>query len=563
MQKIAFLMMGLFCFLCNVSAEVCSDNQEAFVFEAKDAASLADTCTDAQKGLVYEVKEYGSWGDVCKLAEDTVCQLFCYRLTPNFSEPYLAPSRSGGCFGSGSCISSDGYILTNYHVVEGSVAIAVQFPKLGRNRYRVDYVGGCPDYDVALLKLTDESLALIQKTLGLEKLPFITLGDSDAVVNGEKLCSAGYPLGFENIKFTFGVGSGWEEVFGDMLQTTLPINPGNSGGPAFNKKGELIGVTSSGMTKSLTEGLNFIIPSNNIKALLEALLENPIVRSPYWGFSVVDVTPETLKYLGCENDHGALLSRVRKLSLFEKAGLKKGDVLLSLNNLKIDHHGYVKVSEDAHLVTVHNYLSRLAINSDLIISYCRDGKVHNSSVTIEQPPVLAIDDWMHWSQQLPDYDMIGGMVFSQLSMNLVRGFLQHMMSDARLHQGHHIGSIFKYGKLKKRLKSRVCLSHCLPNSQAHRSLNRLLRTCDCIVKKINEKKVRTINDVRKAILEAVDTEHIVVEFEGGIVVALPIKDILREEELLASQYGYEPSNLYKTLVDSRNNAQNEILLEGE
>ena len=141
----------------------------------------------------------GSWEQICKNSKDAVVQVFSYISEPNILKPYESPSQSGGA-GTGFFISDDGYLFTNYHVINCAIAMYIQIPSLGKERFEVEYVGGNPQRDVALLRLKEASLASVKKKLKVKQIPFLELGDSDSLTEAQMIMALGYPLGQENLK---------------------------------------------------------------------------------------------------------------------------------------------------------------------------------------------------------------------------------------------------------------------------------------------------------------------------------------------------------------------------
>lgn len=502
-----------------------------------------------------QTPEQLSWDLICKQSQSAVCQIFCCSFSPNFVEPYLSLERSGGCRGSGFCITDDGFILTNYHVVDRAIAIYIQFPMLGKNRYKADYIGGCPDYDIALLKLSEEALSDIQG-MGHNHLPYLKLGDSDSVSAGQKLAAIGYPLGHENIKISSGICSGREELDLDYIQTTIPINSGNSGGAVFNKTGDVIGVSSSKIVGVGVEGVAFVIPINNVLLLLGELMKSPVVRAPFWGIhyvavsqetldyflSLQELSPEVVAYFARVKNVGVLATRIKKHSLFELAGLLPRDIMLEINGRPIDNYGYIKLEANLPALSLRSFLSRFEFESEIDVLYLREGMLRHAQVIVQQPPDLPIKEWVHWSQKLPKHIVFGGMVVTELSLNL----LSEIAHGASAREAQSFGML-KYAKVKNRVHSRVCLSVCLPHSQAFKAFHRSKSSTDRVIKKINNREVSSINDVSEALIAGAHQKYIVIETEGGVVAALSLKDVLEEETALAEQYGYEVSEIVEEI----------------
>jgi Do/DeqQ family serine protease len=229
--------------------------------------------------------------------------------------------------GSGFIFSTDGYILTNDHVIKGAQKIKV---KLATDKvYDAKVVGSDPRTDVAVLKIDTG-----------EKLPAAVLGDSDALQVGQWALAIGNPFGLGRT-LTVGVVSatgrsdvGIEE-YENFIQTDASINPGNSGGPLLNIFGEVIGINTAIVASG--QGIGFAIPINLARSVAEQLIKTGKVTRGWLGVSIQALTPELAQSFGLETTAGALINQVIADSPAAKAGLRRGDILLSFNGKEV--HG--------------------------------------------------------------------------------------------------------------------------------------------------------------------------------------------------------------------------------
>ncbi len=233
---------------------------------------------------------------------------------------------SGVATGSGFVISEDGYILTNYHVVEG--AKSIQVTMYDETKYDATLVGYDEDNDVAVLKVD---------ATGLKP---VVLGDSSQMNVGESVMAIGNPLGELTFTYTTGIISALNRsvtVSGtsyNMIQTDCAINEGNSGGPLFNEYGEVIGIVSAKYASSEIEGLGFAIPINNVLELVEDILQNGrVTGKPSMGISVSTVTEAVAQQYNLQV--GACVNEVQAGSCAEKAGLKQGDIITAIGDTKV------------------------------------------------------------------------------------------------------------------------------------------------------------------------------------------------------------------------------------
>jgi len=222
--------------------------------------------------------------------------------------------------GSGLVISEEGYILTNNHVVEKASEIKVKLED--GKEYDAKVIGRDPKTDLALIRVTPDS----------DFPKPARLGDSDKIRVGDWVMAVGNPFGLGHT-VTTGIISAKGRVIGagpydDFLQTDAAINPGNSGGPLFNMDGEVVGINTAIVAQG--QGIGFAIPVNVATALLPQLKTGKIVRG-WLGVMIQDITPELAQSFGLQNTTGVLVSDVLADSPAEKAGLKRGDVVLQFN----------------------------------------------------------------------------------------------------------------------------------------------------------------------------------------------------------------------------------------
>ena len=261
--------------------------------------------------------------------------------------------------GSGFIIDSDGYILTNAHVVEGAEKVRVQ---LNNNKeYNADVIGIDKRTDVALVKIQGDHL------------PVAKIGDSDQVQVGDWVLAIGSPFGFSHTA-TQGIVSAVARNLpsGDyvpFIQTDAAINPGNSGGPLFNSKGEVIAINSQIYSRSgAFNGLAFSIPINMAKNIADQLKDKGEVVRGWLGVRIQGLDQTLAESFGMEKPQGALVASVEENSPAAKAGIENGDVILQYNGKA--------VSKSADLPA---YVASTPIGEKVEIKLLRDGKASASS----------------------------------------------------------------------------------------------------------------------------------------------------------------------------------------
>ena len=271
--------------------------------------------------------------------------------------------------GSGFIISSDGYLLTNNHVVEDADEVKVSLGD--RREYKAEIIGTDPRSDVAVLKIDAEDL------------PTLKIGKSDKLRVGEWVVAIGSPFQLR-FSVTSGIVSakgrsipnGSDSTYVPFIQTDVAINPGNSGGPLFNLDGEVIGINSQIYTRSGGYmGVSFAIPIDYAIDVADQLIENGYVARGWLGVSIQEVTSELAEALGMEIPKGALVSQIIEDSPAEKSGLKEEDVILFFDGEEIFY------SSDLPL-TVGSIRPESKVNAMIL----RDGKKKTVQVTVGELP---------------------------------------------------------------------------------------------------------------------------------------------------------------------------------
>ncbi|MDJ0739005.1 MAG: DegQ family serine endoprotease [Gammaproteobacteria bacterium] len=260
--------------------------------------------------------------------------------------------RESQSLGSGFVVSSDGYILTNHHVIEDAETVQVRFSD--RRSYDAKVIGSDKASDVALLKIEANNL------------PTVKIGKSSGLKVGEWVLAIGSPFGFDHT-VTAGIVSAKgrslpTENYVPFIQTDVAINPGNSGGPLFDLDGEVIGINSQIYSRTGGfMGLSFAIPIELAMNVADQLRETGKVSRGYLGVLIQDVDRNLAESFGLAQPHGALVSRIMEDSPADKAGLEVGDVIVAYNGKKLLNSsqlppmvGATRVDEEATLRVLRN-----------------------------------------------------------------------------------------------------------------------------------------------------------------------------------------------------------------
>ncbi|MCK4265005.1 trypsin-like peptidase domain-containing protein [Candidatus Babeliales bacterium] len=466
-----------------------------------------------------------NWSDVVKHSKDTVVQVFAGIAKFNWFEPFKTPQRLQHA-GSGFFVSDQGYLVTNFHVVDEAVSIKIQIPTFGQEQFSAEVCGVYPDMDIALLRLTDEDFEKVRSKLG--SIPVLQLGNSDEVYRTQGVLALGYPLAGQGLKSTQGIVSGFEKIgFTSYIQTTAPLNPGNSGGPSLNIKGEVIGVNFAGVLAA--QNVGFIIPTNDITPALKDLLNVKLLRKPYLGGIFAYVNEDLVGFLGNPEGGGFYVAEVFKNSSLEKAGVQPGDMIYEINGHHLDMFGEISVPWAEDRISVFDLLNRYKVGSSIEMVLYRRGKRLDIQFTLERGVVLPIRV-IYPKYEKVDFEVFGGMVMMQLTLNHVNALVEHNPL------------FYKYAKIENQDKPKLVITSVLPGSQAHRC--RSIEVGN-VIKEVNGEPVSTLDEFRAAILKGNDNKFLTLRFENKVFAVLSMQKIEAQEEELSKVHMYKVSDLFK------------------
>lgn len=306
--------------------------------------------------------------------------------------------------GSGVLIDKEGYIVTNYHVIEGAKNISVKLAG-DEQAHKAELVAGDSRTDLAVLKIVDKK----------GSFPYIRLADSDKVEIGEKAIAIGNPLGDLEGTVTQGIISGLKrEVYtksaqsgkltrlNNVLQTDASINAGNSGGALLNSRGELIGINTAKATSRdgvNVEGIGFAIPSNTVKKIINELLKNGYVSGrPYLGVRVTDLTENNAAMYGMPV--GVYVVAVEKDSAAFKAGLRRHDIITKIAGEEAKNSTSLNAIKDRYKAgdTVELEVWRQGEIKTIKVTF-GEAKPNQSVEFVEKPEVIKQEET---SGQLPE-----------------------------------------------------------------------------------------------------------------------------------------------------------------
>ena len=417
----------------------------------------------------------------------------------NAMRPYQSPNDKGRG-GTGFIVDiSKGYVLTNAHVLDDALSITVRSIKTGRKKLTASLVGICPSKDLAICKLSKDSIE--ELTSGMEDPTKLNMpiGDHMALRQADEVMAIGYPLGDE-IKYTTGIISGFHSKKGRDLddiedsysrpafyvQITAALNPGNSGGPLINTNGEVVGINSAGTLFAQNTG--YAVGSRTYMAISKQLINGGVLRVPTWGMGWCPSSDSLSKHVcGGKDKEGIYIRSVLPDSFLP---LKEGDILSSVihntNRFVFDRHGSVTMLDSNgnnlldRTMTIAEMVDIIPIGDELEVSVCREGEdlklsATNSCVITNRIPTVVP------SMEPFEFEVFAGLVVCDMTWNHVNKIVE-LECDML--------------KMKKRYKKRVVIVQVLPNTEAGRldvfSQGDLLYS-------VNGTKVFTISGLREVL----------------------------------------------------------------
>lgn len=315
-------------------------------------------------------------------------------ITTQVTTNFWGYTTQSAASGSGFIYSADGYIITNYHVIESASSIKVTL--YDGKSYDAQLVGYDESNDVAVLKIDAKDLTPV------------TIGDSDNLNVGDSVIAIGNPLGELTFSLTSGAVSALDRevtmsnnVTMELIQTDCAINSGNSGGALFNLYGEVIGITnakysgSSGSGASI-DNIGFAIPINSVRSIVDSIIEKGYVAKPYIGIMVSDVSDEAISY---GTPAGAAVVSVTEGGPAEKAGLQANDIITAVDGKEI--------SGKSGLSSI---IADCAAGDKLTLSVYRQGQTLTVTVTVGEQTTSALANQQQQQQQqtMPDIFGFGG-----------------------------------------------------------------------------------------------------------------------------------------------------------
>src|SRR5512139_161182 len=392
---------------------------------AKDAVDVADLVEKQGPAVVNisttKLVKHGAEGMPFAIPDDEDMQEFFRRFFPGGPGGPMREIPARGA-GSGFIVSSDGYILTNAHVVQGADEVEVKL--IDKRKFSAKVVGADSRTDVAVIRITASNL------------PIVKLGDPDKLRVGEAVVAIGSPFGFEN-SVTAGIVSAKgrslpSESYVPYIQTDVPINPGNSGGPLFNMKGEVVGINSQIYSRSGGyQGVSFAIPIDVAMDVAEQLESAGKVSRGWLGVVIQEVTADLADSFGLDRPRGALVSQVQPDSPAAKAGLQASDVILQFNGRPVENSG-----------DLPRMVGMAKPGAKILLQVWRKGRAQDVTVVLGELP----DEEQLASKNGKTYSR-GGLALSELTadqrreLNIDRGLLVEEVTGDAARAGIQVGDV--------------------------------------------------------------------------------------------------------------------------
>lgn len=450
------------------------DSEQASMFTMPDFSPTTDV-KKAEQQAAPSLEDFNN--AIVEIAEQTTPTVVTVRVTQTVEAPENPFSRFFGNprgepekrqlsgVGSGVIVSTEGYILTNNHVVENANEITVDL-KNGES-YDGTVVGRDPQTDIAVVKIDAEDLEAIE------------IGNSDNVRVGEMVLAIGSPLGDQLAhSVSMGIVSAKERSLGilretkgyeNFIQTDAAINQGNSGGALVNMDGELIGINTAIASRTGGNiGIGFAVPSNLAREIMKSLIENGKVVRAYLGIYGADIDRTMARALGLDNSQGIVINSIENNTPAERAGLQEGDVIKTLNDKPIG-------SYDSFRTTI----ATSEPGDNITLGIVRDGEPQEVEVTLGE-----LDREQNASVQDSDGDM---------QKNL--GFQVDELT----------GEIARQLELDPGQQGVVVTNVRSGSNAARKGLQR-----GDVITSVNKQPVQSISDFRKEISKLADKENPVV-----------------------------------------------------
>merc|ERR1711968_41763 len=447
--------------------------------DEKYMPAIMDKLVNMRKQMA--VLKGANWEEILEQHRDGVVQILVVKKKYLWKAAYrsaLSEQISGSGFfiqnaEFGVSTKNDLLVVTNAHVAKNAAQINILVPSLGQEPIPAKVVGLCSQRGIAILKVVDkEKLLETYKTkTGKTDIVRMSLGDSDEMKRGARVMAVGYPLGLKSVKASMGIVSGYQQFKSALyLQITAPINPAK--------------IASA-------SGMSFSISSVQLKVMLDVLYQRRQFIVPYLGYGFSIGTKLIQQYLAVDpklkQSGGIYITKVHPNGLFKEAGVKKEDLLLSVDGANIDRFGQTWMPTMKDNINILGLLARKKIGSDLTLKVWRksEGKLVTLTTKYDETPKFAVPFIYEPLLEKPKFQIFAGIVFMELVENLVETLLDSNVKE-----------LIKFMSPEARMKPAVIIAGVLPGSLA--DLDGSVKP-GLIVQKFNGKTVSSITDICSAL----------------------------------------------------------------
>jgi serine protease Do len=489
---------------------------------------------------------------------NTIVRIVVHEAEFDYELPFkIKGNRSAS--GTGFFIDAKGHIMTCSHVVQDASHVYVEIPSEGKRRFKANVLGICPFFDLAIIRIVDyqntEYCELCNET-------------DDEIKSGDETYALGFPLGQDNLKVTKGIISGQQH---NMYQIDTPINHGNSGGPLI-KNNLVIGVNGAGIM--FANNIGYAVPISRYFLIKDLLYtKKRLIHYPeIFGFEYQRTSQDFIDFFGyscgtsretsrrkpsatqrnklshkrivskphtpttaattAKNCGGVYVKRTFKNSPISGVRMKCGDIVCSINGSSIDNYGEFNQRWMNQKMDMSNMLCSLPLNKAVEVNFWSHANKTpcTKSFTLREYKIPIRHVYPEFEKDAVDYEVIGGMVVMQLTLD---------------HCAYAFGRIRKYKKPEHRHEPRLVISSILQGSTLATSVT--VKPTE-IVEEINDIKVRTLAEFRKAIVKTIRKHgktYVKLATEENNIAILSVDTIKKEENDLQSVYKYTPSPLLK------------------
>jgi S1-C subfamily serine protease len=417
----------------------------------------------------------------------SIIKISCDYVEINWEIPFMIKDQKIRS-ATGFIISNDGYILTAAHVVNSSNKLWAFFSEYGKKPIPLKVIGCYPEFDIALLKLTDVFL----KENPIKK--YLSLGNSDTLEFEENVTALGFPTDTDNLKITKGIISGKEDY---LIQTDTALNPGNSGGPLLNYKNQVVGINVA--IQKDRDNIGYAVPINIFKNVEKILKKKKILFKPVLGALYSNLNDAYFSYNTnnlCKS--GVIINKIFKNSPLYNTSIKEKDIICSINENNIDNYGEINEKQYEGKIKISEFISKLPFNNKINIRYWnnKEDKIKKISIIpTTSNKIYKIREKYPIIEPI-NYVLFQGIVFMDLCLN-------HLVLEEFQHLGYLIiNSLHDINY--------VIVTKIMNDSPVH--LENILIPGD-IITKLNGKKFKNLHDFKKLVRNS--EKYYILEINGN------------------------------------------------